>query len=149
MMLQGLVPARKDVFLVCEDLPRYLPQQDWFYGSRSCRRVIHMLRSRKAREAGRKVMTSDRWKRSEYNSPLKHSVFAFWKIHTPLFLLASLLSLFPLLVNTAGPSLRGSWGAWGWTYCGADRAASCSVLLSYCGRNGLLGRPEIIARQPV
>lgn len=60
MMLHGLLPARKDVFLVSEDLPRYLSQQDWFYGNRNVRRVVCMLRNRKADEARRKTMASDR-----------------------------------------------------------------------------------------
>lgn len=146
MMLQGLVPARKDVFFVSEYLPRYLPQEDLFYGGRSCRRVIHTLRCRRAGEAGTKVTASDRRKPSECNSPLKHSVFAFRKIRPLLFLLTSLCRYFLCLWLQLD---RACGGAWGWTCCCADRTASCSLLLSYCGRNRLFWRPEIIARQPV
>lgn len=84
MMLQGLVPVRRGVFLVSEDVPKYCPQQDWFYASRSCRRITtHLLKSRKSEEPGRKVLARE----SHQN-----------------------LSLFPLPVNTAELESSGCLG---------------------------------------
>lgn len=122
MMLHGLLPARKDVFLVSEDLPRYLSQQDWFYGNRSVRRVVCMLRNRKADEARRKTMASDRWKASEHNSWLKYSVFAFWKIHIPLFLLTFVPCQTPLIIPSGGEC--------SWTQLSGDLRAELTMVFT-------------------
>lgn len=74
MVLQGLVPVRRGVFLLSEHVPRYCPQQDWFCGSRSGRRVTtDLLRSRKSEESGRKVLAPGKGKPSELVPPLSAS----------------------------------------------------------------------------
>lgn len=98
MGLQGLMPVRKGVFLVSEDVPRYFPQQDWFCGGMSCRKVItHMLKSRKSEEPGRKVLAPDRGKPSELvplPSPSEHSWAGKLRVlGTGFFLLCLLLLL--------------------------------------------------------
>jgi len=107
MMSQGLVPVRKDVFLVTEDLPRYYP------ATLVLRR--QELQKGDARAVGKLVRHQEKsWRLADesprnVNSPPKQSVFACWKVPITSFPLALLpcQRLVPL-VSAAGSSGSGS-----------------------------------------